>query len=138
MGWREKETVVTVSTQNSHNLRKKITVRKFPYTLNFCACFVSNLASMSNFIEVQRSNIQEIGIIEDSLSRRLLRNPYILPSNLQPRPNILVSKVTKPNSTKRISILQQYELGCFKDRYNQIIKGLNHCLTDEKESFSGH
>ncbi|KAF6060536.1 Zinc-finger of C2H2 type family protein [Candida albicans] len=46
---------------------------------------------MSNFIEVQRSNIQEIGIIEDSLSRRLLRNPYILPSNLQPRPNILES-----------------------------------------------
>ena len=111
-------------------------MRKFPYTLNICACFVSNLASMSNFIEVQRSNIQEIGIIEDSLSRRLLRNPYILPSNLQPRPNILVSKVTKPNSTKRISILQQYELGYFKDRYNQIIKGLNHCLTDEKESFS--
>ena len=121
-----------------HNLRKKITVRKFPYTLNFCACFVSNLDSMSNFIEVQRSNIEEIGIIEDSLSRRLLRNPYILPSNLQPRPNILVSKVTKPNSTKRISILQQYELGYFKDRYNQIIKGLNHCLTDERSHFPGH
>lgn len=91
---------------------------------------------MSNFIEILRSNIEEIGIIEDSLSKRLLRNPYILPSNLQPRPNILLSKVTKPNSTKRISILQQYELVYFKSRYNQIIKRLNHCLTEEKESFS--
>ncbi|KAK6894383.1 Pre-mRNA-splicing factor PRP9 [Candida tropicalis] len=93
------------------------------------------IAIMNNFIETQRSNIEELDIIEDSVSKKLLKNPFILPSHLQPKQNFLISKINKPKSTKRLTLQQQYELKYFNDRHNQIIKDLNHCLNSEKELF---
>ncbi|RCK65276.1 Pre-mRNA-splicing factor PRP9 [Candida viswanathii] len=90
---------------------------------------------MNNFPEIQRANIEELDVIEEALSKKLLKNPYILPAHLQPKHNILISKINKPKSTKRLSLQQQYELKYLNDQYALILKDLNHCLSSEKDLF---
>ncbi|EMG46312.1 hypothetical protein G210_3431 [Candida maltosa Xu316] len=87
---------------------------------------------MNNFIEQQRSSIEDCDILEEAVSNRFLKNPHSLPKFLRPTKDILLSKISKPKTTRKISLLEQYELKYFLDQYNQTIKNLNHCIDHEQ------
>lgn len=73
-----------------------------------------------SLLESQRSILEEIDVLEQSISQRVQRNPLLLPSSQKP------SDVTISSSKKRPlkeELLQQHELKFLKNKYRR------HCST---------
>lgn len=84
-----------------------------------------------SLLESQRSILEEIDVLEQSISQRVQRNPLLLPSSQKP------SDVTISSSKKRPlkeELLQQHELKFLKNKYRR------HCSTvlENKDTKRNH
>ncbi|KAI5964154.1 sap61 [Candida pseudojiufengensis] len=85
---------------------------------------------MSSLLEIQRSSLENIDIIEDAITKRLLRNPNILPSNLLSKQKILRDNQNS-SYTNHLKLLQKHELKFFMEDYIRLLKSASRCFTDE-------
>ncbi|KAK6205472.1 uncharacterized protein RJT21DRAFT_117956 [Scheffersomyces amazonensis] len=76
---------------------------------------------MSRLLEVQRSVLEELNVVEEAISDRFKRNPSLNPK----------AKVSKVKKSQKQRLIQQHEIKLFEDKY---IRGarlvLNHKLSD--------
>lgn len=76
---------------------------------------------MSQFIELQRSRLEEIDVIRQATFKRFRKNPEIIPQGVREKDDILSIKATRPHKE---TILQKHEVSQFKDRYDYHVKSI--------------
>ncbi|KAI5956554.1 sap61 [Candida jiufengensis] len=88
---------------------------------------------MTSFIEAQRLSLENIHAIEDAITKRVLRNPELIPEDLQSKHggNILPQK-SNSSYTENLKLLQQHELNFFLEEHLRLLKSIFHCFEDEK------
>ncbi|EGV63302.1 Pre-mRNA-splicing factor sap61 [Yamadazyma tenuis] len=86
---------------------------------------------MSQFIELQRSRLEELDIIRQATSKRFRKNPSLIPTNIRERDDILSGNKERPFKE---TMLQKHELKLFQDKYNSNTKALNSLDKDLVET----
>lgn len=77
---------------------------------------------MSQFIELQRSRLEEIDVVRESTFKRFRKNPDVIPSNIRDKDDVLSLKAAKPHRETQI---QKHEIKLFKDRYLKLVDQIN-------------
>ncbi|CAK9441792.1 uncharacterized protein LODBEIA_P56600 [Lodderomyces beijingensis] len=85
---------------------------------------------MSGIIEAQRAFLETRDTLEESISKRFLRNPKLLPKKLVPKNGSLLGD-RKKRYTRRLHILQQQELKFLSEEYNRVSKTAARCFEDD-------
>ncbi|CAH6718809.1 pre-mRNA-splicing factor Prp9p [[Candida] jaroonii] len=73
---------------------------------------------MSQFIELQRSRLEEIDVIRQSTFKRFRKNPEVIPPIIREKDDVLALKATKPHHE---TLLQKHEIKLFSDRYSKLM-----------------
>lgn len=80
------------------------------------------LISMSQFIELQRSKLEECDIIRQETFKRFRKNPSIIPPKIREKDDILGVK----DLPFKLSAMQKHEVKYFSEKYNNHINSLKN------------
>lgn len=69
---------------------------------------------MSQFIELQRSRLEEVDVIRQAVFKRFRRNPELIPKTVRQENDILTSKNEKPHKE---TLIQKHEIKTFQNKY---------------------
>lgn len=82
---------------------------------------------MSQFLELQRSRLEEIDTIKRATFKRLRKNPELIPAKIRQKDDILSSKLKRPHKE---TVLQKHEIKQFKERYDTQVAGVCKVSSD--------